>query len=218
MRIKPQQGVSLIGMMIGMLVSMMSILAVMTMHKTLVQVSVMSKTDAVHDGLVSSAMLQMQLALHNAGFGMESSSAADVVAATVNSASALLWRYYDGTAYICEGVTEESYTDADSGTSGRRLVSMLINDGSCTDTANLPSLAWNGAATDTLAQFKNQNAPLFTFSVAQLDCAPYGFGVPQLHLSVAVHAQTSAEVNGAASAGADISPVTFNYCLINTHL
>lgn len=218
MRINSEKGASLISMMIGMLVSMMSILAVMSMHKTLIHVSVESKSDAVHDGLISSAMVQLQLALHNAGYGMETSTAADVIATTVNSAPALLWRSYDGAAYICEGVTEVSYTDGDSNTTGRHLVSMRINDASCTETANLQSLAWNSASRDTLAQFRNQSTPIFDFDVVQDDCAPYGFGEHQLHLSVAVHAKTSAEVNDAASAGADISPITFNYCLANTHL
>lgn len=205
-----QQGASLVSLMIGMLVSMLGILAVMTMHKSLMQVAVESKGDAIHDAMVSTALMQMQMDLHNAGYGIESGSAGDVVATQLSGAESLLWRYRDGGSFVCKGVTEQSYTDSESGTVGRQLVAIEATS-NCTGSADLSTLTWT--ATETMAQFRNETAALFDFSVATASCAPYGFGVAEDHLRVTVSARSSAEV-----AGASVSTVAYQYCLANTYI
>jgi len=212
---KSQFGASLIAMMIGLLVSMMSILAVMTMHKSLVQVTVESKRDSIHDGLVNSVLVQLQTALHNAGFGMESTVGDYVVVGSSVNTPSLYWRFEDG-GPKCMAVFDRSYTDADTGNAGRHLVMASVSNG-CSESADLSALDWSNGTESTLATFKNHSTPLFNFSVRQQVCAPYGFGdvnAPEEHVLVDVVADSSST---AYQNGASISDITYTYCLANTH-
>jgi len=209
-------GASLISILIGLLVSSLCLLGIMTMHKSLVGVAIQSKSDAVHDGLITSAMVQIQMSLQDAGFGMETATSDDVVVSTSSSASSLLWRFQEGGITVCRGVSDKPYTDADSGTTGRHLVAVENTTSGCTAVADLSTLLWT--ETETLGRFRNQSSRLFTFNVAQANCSPFGFGSAAPHLLVAISAPGSAELAGAAAAGADINTITYQYCLSNTHL
>lgn len=208
-----QTGASLIALMIGMLVSVLSILAVMTMHKSLVQVAVEAKQDSSHDGLLNSTMVQLQTALHNAGYGMEDASGDDVVTDDDGGTTpSLLWRYRD-TSMECVRVQDETFTDADTQKAGRRLVMTSLSG--CAEDADLATMNWGGGTAVTLATFKDQASPLFSFTKSEKLCSPFGFSDPdalEKHVLVSVSAQSSAEQDGAA-----VSAINYDYCLANTH-
>jgi len=62
-----QLGVSLISLMVGLLLSMIGILAGLTLYKNIVQTTVQTRSDAVQDGQIASALLTLQLELQSAG-------------------------------------------------------------------------------------------------------------------------------------------------------
>ncbi|WP_045827424.1 PilW family protein [Teredinibacter turnerae] len=205
-----QAGATLISQMVGMLISMLALLACVALHKNLMQVSVQAKTDALLDRQIASALLQMQYELHNAGLGLPTASASDVVVAESGSVSSLYWRYVDGGVYRCRGFREDSYIEADTNITGRRLVE-LVAPNNCDALVDLTGLAWQ--AQTILGEFRNQQAALLRFSVAQASCTPYGLGVATDHFQVRVRAASSAGLAGGA-----VTPTEYSYCLTNTHL
>ncbi|TVZ38416.1 hypothetical protein P886_2783 [Alteromonadaceae bacterium 2753L.S.0a.02] len=208
--INKQTGATLVGQMIGMLVSMLAILTCVSMHKSLMQVTVEAKTNAVFDRQISSALLQLQYDLHNAGIGIDSATANDVVAVSNAAGESLFWRFNDAGTYTCLGVREEAYVDAQTQLAGRRLLELQAS-ANCTASSDLASLTWQ--ATATLAQFRNQTNTLFAFEVVQARCTPYGLGQAENHLQVNIDTVTSAQL-----AGANVSAIEYQYCLANTHI
>lgn len=71
MRLNQQRGISLISLMVGTVLSMLTIIAMLALYKNLVQVAVDATQDANHDGGLASALLVAQLELQGAGFGMD---------------------------------------------------------------------------------------------------------------------------------------------------
>ncbi|MCQ9426884.1 hypothetical protein NRB16_25560 [Pseudomonas sp. LJDD11] len=67
---RPQRGFNLISLMIGMTLSLISILAMLALYKNMVGISVRSIQDAQQDGQVSAGFLTAQLEMRNAGFGI----------------------------------------------------------------------------------------------------------------------------------------------------
>lgn len=207
--VRLQAGASLISLMVGLLVSMLSLLACLSMHKSLIQVTVEARSGAIHDGMVAGALMQLQRDLYNAGFGLEDAGADDVLVA---DDGALLWRSRVGAALICRGVREQGYTDQDSQTQSRELV--LLEAASCSENGNLASFNWT--TLEPLARFRNQSSAVFDFSVVNASCAPYGLGVQQDHLQVVVAAATSTQL--ANSGNAALEAPQYRYCLPNTYI
>lgn len=211
-----QRGVSMISLMIGLLVSMIGILAVTSMHKSLIRVSIDSTSDSQLDNNIALALLQIEMDLQSAGFGMASADATTVVN---DGDQALYWRYNDG-AIVCKSLKEESYTDT-NGLMGRQLVTMTATSG-CDDVIDLTDTATITWHREVTAQFRNQQAQLFSFDVKTADCTPYGFGVPKAHRQVIIEAPSSARVftKQLSDAGASVTVVpfvTYQYCLANTY-
>ena len=209
-RIHSQRGVSIIGLMIGSLISMLCILTCMTMHKSLMQITVGSKTDAILDSQIASSLMQIQHNLHNAGLGMGVTTANDVVAEVDGSDVGLYWRYRNGGAFFCRGVLEQNYTDTASNTTGRKIVQVQATT-DCNANSTLTDLEWT--PTNTLAQFRNQSHQLFSFNVIQASCTPYGLSAAITdRLQVNVTTTSSAQL-----AGANVSAIQYQYCLPNAY-
>ncbi|WP_054113289.1 PilW family protein [Marinagarivorans algicola] len=68
--IQNQKGVSLIGLMIGLLVSMVAVLGSLSLYTTLTQVSVDTVFDAQHNGNTATSMLRIQMEIQAAGYGL----------------------------------------------------------------------------------------------------------------------------------------------------
>jgi hypothetical protein len=102
-----QQGTTLISLLIGMVVSMLAILASLSMFHSLLLTSAEAKTDARQEGDLSLAVLRLETELQAAGFNMNRAAAAgrnlDFVAVPQAAAgrSDLAWRFNDGTRFIC---------------------------------------------------------------------------------------------------------------------
>lgn len=217
-----QQGLSLISLMVGLFISMLCILAGLTLYKSTVRLSTDAKISAQLDGQITSALLTLQLELQNAGYRVADANADDVVLTTHGGSQVLAWRYNDGTNYICRGAKE-------FGTASDikfRNLALITADG-CTETVDLTSLDWaptgDGKTTvlgqwpvigAELSAYITSNTNLFQFSTPTLvSCSPYGALTSAEHLQVTIKAPSSAKLNDATGAIDHSTTV----CLLNTH-
>src|SRR5690554_3088615 len=135
-----QQGVTLISLMVGLLISMLAILASLTLYKNLIAIAADSNIDTMHDGQLAASMLTIQMVLQNAGYGIESADTDSVVTRETSNTIDLLWRFKDDSDVIqCRGFTESEETE--DGASFRILSLQTVESG-CDDTADLTSMAW----------------------------------------------------------------------------
>lgn len=236
-----QQGLSLISLLIGLFISMLCILAGLTLYKNTLVLSTSSKIDAQHDGQIAAALLTLQLELQNAGYGAAPAdgphAVSDSLPMTFNGAAItvplLAWRYSSNldTVFTCRGALEFPSTDITTGITYRNLALITLNtaDG-CTSNAALKPLGWLAASAsdakttiigrwpvfEELAVYL-QTAPqrLFTFgALTAATCSPYGALIStEQHLQVTITAPSGATLNGASGA-VDHSGT---FCLLNTY-
>lgn len=69
-RRRRQRGYSLISMMIGLVISLLTIAAMLAVYKMVVEVSGRASADSLRDGQVATGLLAAQMELHNAGYGV----------------------------------------------------------------------------------------------------------------------------------------------------
>ncbi|MEY4589348.1 MAG: hypothetical protein RL497_1424 [Pseudomonadota bacterium] len=105
-----QRGATIISLLVGMVVSMLAILASLSMFHNLVRVSAEAKTDARQEGDLSLAALRLETELQAAGFNMNRAPAAgrnlDFLAVpALNGRSDVAWRFNDGVGFICRRAT-----------------------------------------------------------------------------------------------------------------
>ena len=82
-------GATLIGLMIGLLVSMIGILGSLSLYKTLTQTSVDATFDAKNDGNASLVLSQIGTLVQNTGFGLQSIDSPHL---TIPTPSQIIWR------------------------------------------------------------------------------------------------------------------------------
>lgn len=213
-----QQGVSLISLMVGLLLAMISILAGMMLYKNIVQTSVQSRSDALQDGQIASAMLTLQLELQSAGYGIAKDPTKTHV--QLVDGNTLYWRFKDGSAQ-CRSFRIE---DNDAGTH-RKLVLLKLKTG-CDETSALTSFSWSDAdkiEVNPLAEFRKSDAtavdlPVITISTTSAPCFPYGMGAKVAHPLVTIIADnaaiTAAKKVDATAAGPN-APFRYDFCLSN---
>lgn len=234
-----QQGLSLISLLIGLFISMLCILAGMTLYKNTLVLSTSSKIDAQHDGQIAAALMTLQLELQNAGYGAAPASGPHVVSDSLTmtfnnvdiTVPLLAWRYSSNldTVFTCRAAVEFPSTDTETKITYRNLalITLGTTDG-CTNNAALKPLGWLAApdAQKTIIGrwpvFEElsvylETAPkrLFTFgALSTAVCSPYGALMSdQQHLQVTVSAPSSATLNGATGAVNHSS----TFCLLNTY-
>jgi hypothetical protein len=102
-----QIGQSLISMMIGLVISLVTISAMLVLYKTMVEVSANASRSALRDGQVSAALLAAQMELQSAGFGVPQADALATKLALRESGKQLVWRYKADLAaagFVCTGL------------------------------------------------------------------------------------------------------------------
>lgn len=67
-----QRGLSLLSTLVGLVLGVVSALAVMALFRTVIQISVGAKDNAAQDSVVSSGLLTAQIEMQKAGYGIES--------------------------------------------------------------------------------------------------------------------------------------------------
>lgn len=94
-----QRGLTLIGMMVGLLISLLSLVSLLAVYKMAIGVSTNAVGARQRDGQISAALLAAQIELQQAGYGIvRSAGAADLetlvkTRAPETGASQVVWRY-----------------------------------------------------------------------------------------------------------------------------
>lgn len=223
-----QYGFSMIGLLVGLFISMLAILASLTLYKNLIHVATESKIDTLYDGQLASALAVMQTELLNAGYGIDGASADHLVqrftaaSGTDDPKLELLWRFHDGTNFVCRGLLEHTntLTDADGDSREVRELNLRTVISGCDATTALSNLTWSDAAVlarwpmiGTLETHLTSNQTIFSFTINSVNCSPYGTVAGELHYQVEVISPSSTSLN--RNDGSALN--AFQYCLPNTY-
>lgn len=214
---KYQLGTTLISLLIGLLISMLCILALLSSYRTIVKTGVESRIAATHDTQLQAGLTTAQMFLQNAGFGLEGSN--NLLTATVQvgskTISAILWRYKNDTNIVCQGLADVESSDNKK----RRFVLLegFENDSGapCNGTSNLGSFKWKEQS--TLANLEDysidkSNPQQITFNQTTSTCTPFGAGTVEessKHPLIIVSAKTSTQKI------AGLETVQVPICLLN---
>lgn len=114
MIISSQRGTTVISLLVGMVISMLAILACLSMFHSLVVTSAEAKSDARQEGDLSLAVLRLETELQAAGFNMgrERGPAGrnlDFQTVTSTGRSDVAWRFNDGANFICRRATSKLF-------------------------------------------------------------------------------------------------------------
>ncbi|BCD98539.1 PilW family protein [Marinagarivorans cellulosilyticus] len=196
---KKQLGATLIGLMIGLLVSMIGILGSLSLYKTLTKTSVDATFDTKHDGNAALTLSRSAYEIQSAGFGLK-----EVEAGVVNphlsiiDAQQLVWRTggvinSEAADVTCKRLREIEATapDIKAGVLGRKLILETTDNSvtaTCDDISLLSGVAWDDAEVEILnitvlsrlntAYTKAGDLALIAFKLQDTDglqaCSPYG--------------------------------------------
>ena len=196
--------------MIGMLVSIVGILASLSLYKTLVAVATEAKVDALHDGQLATALLAIQLRVQNAGFGLETNSI-NVTINTDGDQKNLYWRYKIDGAVTCEGLRR--YPRTVNNRQAFALDYIVATSDTCSDANALNSMTWETAS--TLSVFLKNVTNIVDFSLAQQSCSPYGMGEAHAYYVLTLTGKTAANIEGALNQGSALNDTELKLCLPN---
>lgn len=224
-----QKGLSLIGLLIGLLISVMCILASLGLYKNLIQVATVNKLDANHDGNLAAALLTIQMEVQSAGYGIDNAKNGTHIMTTYDSTAKkryLFWRFSTATGvYQCRGLLEQKVTVSDE---VFQELSLVTPASGCTETAVLSNLTWSttvatlgrwrvyddGDALSGLDKRVADNGTLFSFGLnTQAVCSPYGASTTTGNRTrLVVTAPGSAYLQGATGVAN-----TYEFCLPNIY-
>lgn len=228
-RFSSQHGLSLIGLLIGLLISVLCILASLGLYKNLIQVATESKLDSNHDGQLTAALLVIQMEVQSAGYGIENAKNGVDIVTTFDGAAKkrqLLWRFKPGAAFECRGLHEEELAE---GGAVFRVLKLITTTG-CTQTAALSGLPWavstpvavlgrwrvidDGVAATGLDKYISDNTTLFGYGFGNATCSPYGASTTTTNRSqLTVTAPGTAYLQGAAGLALN----SYSFCLPNIY-
>ena len=172
---RQQAGQTLISMMVGLVISLITIAAMLVLYKTMISISADASRTALRDGQVSAGLLAAQMELQSAGFGVAPSASIDDRLLISAAGKQVAWLYDEGGAARCAGLRVE--------TTG--LYRLPAKD--CG--AGLAAAGWTASEYQPMALMpKNPDGSLFeaegeqgglslaagyTFSTAGASCLPY---------------------------------------------
>ena len=193
--IRSQSGVTLISLLIGLLISMLCMIGLLSTYRTVAKTGAESRIDATHDTQLQNGLTASQMMIQNAGFGLDGGTNLEVATISIGTAtnvSALLWRYKEGGMVSCQGLAD--IPDA----SKRKLVTLTVGTG-CNDTAALDTLTWT--TENTLAHLTDYssggtNPQQITFAKTLSNCTPFGSAISEnvvSHPLVTITAKTSTQ-------------------------
>lgn len=201
---KSQLGTTLIGLLVGLVISMLCIIAVLSVYRTMVKTGVDSRVASTHDTQLQSGFTTAQMFLQNAGFGLDGSShflQSDTISIDSKNVNAILWRFKEGSTVVCQGL-------ADVATADNKKRSFILLNGflgetetNCSETESLSSTTIKWKVKATLAELEDysldkSNPKQINFEQSTANCTPYGAGDPDVntqHPLVTILAQTSTQ-------------------------
>ena len=231
------QGVTLVGLMVGLVISMLVVVGMMTVFRTVVQATLQSRQTAAEDDRRVSALMRMALHLQDAGFGLQAPaygaqllvlSGASLALASdgtyrlsgtrvepdENAASnAVLWAYdlsasASGTVQCAGFVYEAADNAADN--AAARLVYLAPANCSGVALADLSTLAWTRQT--WLQGSEAEPVPSLHFALRTGECRPFGIGGGRGGLAIRVLTARSGDDTQNKS---DAIAVEAAQCLVN---
>lgn len=185
-----QKGSTIVSLMVGLVISMLCLIALLTLFKAVVTTSVDSQQNAQQDTQLFNGLTLAQMLAQNAGFGFSSGTNVLITSRTlaldnsisVASQKAVLWRYYatinTPSTLTCQGIASVLNNDQ------TKLI--LLKANSCAQTSNLDNLTWT--VDRVLAILPS--ASTISFNLATQTCAPYGIGTAASHSKLTITANT----------------------------
>ncbi|MDZ7924926.1 MAG: hypothetical protein U5M23_12940 [Marinagarivorans sp.] len=215
-----QRGMSLISIMIGMLLSMITILSSLVLYRTLSHTSIDSRIDAAIDGEIATAMLTLQLEIQAAGFGYESTTPPHVLVEAGANPTYVYWRYKDTTPATpldtCRGLRIK-----DISASHRQL--QLLKSTTCNESSELSSFTWTDPSNvlSVLADIKvktGQKLPKVGLKLESKSCFPYGMSAVNTyqHLTVTLDNAARRAALDDTTLATPNTPFIYTFCLSNT--
>ncbi|KAA8733782.1 hypothetical protein F4V57_06940 [Acinetobacter qingfengensis] len=184
MKIK-QYGISLLSVLIGLLLSMLCLLALLAVFRTVIKTSIASQKSTVRTANLQNSLMGLQSMIQSAGFGLESGKNLIILENSVfdenngniknnlteeaeftSSGQTVLWRYIPAPTIspvtaICQGVTYYN----------KQLI-LLTSACSSDPVVGLKTLTWSKSA--TFSDLTKINVSSITFEKSGT-CIPYGF-------------------------------------------
>lgn len=170
---KNQQGFTLVSLLVGLAISMLCLIALLALFRTVIYTSVDARKSSILDTQLQNSLTTIQVLAQNAGFGYPASSIPNIVEVAsipnVTTNKAILWRLDDDvkttTASICQGIT---YTEN----------SLILLKSRCSyDLPLATGSTWEKDS--TLAYFPTGTTITFELKDQPLNkpCAPYGSAI-----------------------------------------
>lgn len=194
-----QTGASLIGLMVGLLVSLIGILGSLSLYKSLTQTSVDATFDAKHDGNVSIALTRITNLVQNAGFGLDKPTTA-AGRHLIQDGQDLIWRAREVVAGAtfdpsdAATYTSKCYRLREQTVAGSNEKQIQVDSGTCNEATPLATLAGAWVVTapktevinrtsldrlDTAYKRDKSKITLLNITVApDINCTPYGMIAP----------------------------------------
>ena len=185
-----QKGSTIVSLMVGLVISMLCLISLLTLFKAIVTTSVDSQQNAQQDTQLFNGLTLAQMLAQNAGFGFSSGTNVLITSSTlaldnsisVASQKAVLWRYYTTintpNTLTCQGIA--------SVLNNNRTKLILLKANSCAQTSNLDSLTWT--VDRVLAILPS--ASTISFNLTTQTCTPYGIGTAASHSKLTITANT----------------------------
>src|SRR5690606_27861625 len=100
-----QRGITLIGTLVGLLLSVLGVVAMLALYRTMVDVSTSSELSAVRDSQLASALLGAQMELQAVGWRIEPDAPGENVRLD-GDGRGVIWRFReaDGGPMLCAGM------------------------------------------------------------------------------------------------------------------
>jgi type II secretory pathway pseudopilin PulG len=166
---KNQQGFTLVSLLVGLAISMLCLIALLALFRTVIHTSVDARKSSILDTKLQNSLTTIQVLTQNAGFGYPASLIPNIVEVAsitnVTTNKAILWRLDDDinttTASICQGIT---YTEN----------ALILLKSRCSYDLPLATVStWEKDS--TLASFPTGTT--ITFELKDQICAPYGSAI-----------------------------------------
>lgn len=175
-----QQGISLVSLLVGLLVSMIVLVGMLMIFRNTIQAVVPASEDARSDGERVSGLLAAHIMLQDAGFGtngnptdhllvLPNATLSGSSSATLTSGGAggaVVWRKSVGATHTCEGL----FAGAAGG------LSRLSSDGCGSIGIDLGSITWFATPLIEPSRHPDGAVDAITFAQTIGVCRPFGIG------------------------------------------
>ncbi|BCE01584.1 PilW family protein [Marinicellulosiphila megalodicopiae] len=198
-----QQGFSLISMMVGTIISMLTIAASFILFQQTSNRANNLNTDMQLEGQMATILTTIQLETQSAGFGINdpiSENATGAFFSRTNSGmSEIYWRFVD------VGVQCRSFVEVQDGTTVEMQWREPADATQCTVDSNFLTGITSWKVIEIAARFERTTGSLISFSTSDSNCWPYNQGIESSH--------TKLTVTGTSSVESETH--SFTYCLTN---